>query len=110
MGSSEVPAFTLHPDRFFDADATVRRIARDLYAEMAPLPLVCPHGHVDPSLLSEDRAFAVKHWLEKAAPNSFPEGRVKVIAHGQTEPVASNADEAGRAKNRRVVIVLGTSR
>src|SRR3954454_7002861 len=57
MGSSDVPAFTLHPDRFFDADASVRRIARELYAETAPLPLVCPHGHVDPSLLSEDRAF-----------------------------------------------------
>ncbi|MEO8560930.1 MAG: glucuronate isomerase [bacterium] len=57
MGSSDVPAFTLNPDRFFDADATVRRIARDIYEGIAALPLVCPHGHVDPSLLAEDRAF-----------------------------------------------------
>ena len=57
MGSSEVSAFTLNPDRFFDADTEVRRGARELYAEMATLPLVCPHGHVDPSLLAEDRAF-----------------------------------------------------
>jgi len=57
MGSSEAPAFSLDPDRFFDAEAGVRRIARELYEQIAGLPLVCPHGHVDPSLLSEDRAF-----------------------------------------------------
>jgi OOP family OmpA-OmpF porin len=74
------------------------------------------HGHTDNQgspeanqKLSEDRAFAVKQWLEKQAPTSFPEGRVKVVAHGQTEPVAPNASPDGRAKNRRVVIVLGTS-
>ena len=74
------------------------------------------HGHTDDSgnadanmRLSEGRAFAVKKWLETKAPTSFPEGRIKVIAHGQMEPVASNATPDGRAKNRRVVIVLGTS-
>ena len=74
------------------------------------------HGHTDNAgvadanmKLSEDRAFAVKAWLEKNAPSNFPEGRVKVIAHGQTEPVAPNTTAEGRAKNRRVVIVLGTA-
>ena len=74
------------------------------------------HGHTDNAgaadanmKLSEDRAFAVKAWLEKQAPSSFPEGRVKVVAHGQTEPVAPNSTPDGRAKNRRVVIVLGTA-
>lgn len=67
------------------------------------------HGSVDGNQrLSEDRALAVKHWLEQKAPASFPEGRIKVVAHGQSEPVASNATAEGRAKNRRVVIVLGT--
>src|SRR5947208_1443209 len=51
------PAFSLHPDRFFDAEPSVRRVARTLYEEMRAMPLVCPHGHVDPSLLAEDRAF-----------------------------------------------------
>ena len=32
-------------------------------------------------------------------------GRVKVFAHGQSEPVESNASAGGRAKNRRVEIV-----
>jgi glucuronate isomerase len=59
VGSSAVsaPAFSLHPDRFFDSDPAVRAAARELYEDMRQLPLVCPHGHVDPSLLSEDRAF-----------------------------------------------------
>jgi len=74
------------------------------------------HGHTDAAgnadanmALSEQRAFAVKKWLEGRAPASFPEGRIKVVAHGQNEPVAPNGTADGRAKNRRVVIVLGTS-
>jgi glucuronate isomerase len=50
-------ALTLHPDRFFDSDAAIRRVARELYAETSGLPLVCPHGHVDPSLLAENAPF-----------------------------------------------------
>src|SRR5688572_13289113 len=47
----------MHPDRFFDPEPSVLRVARELYAETRDLPLVCPHGHVDPAILSEDRAF-----------------------------------------------------
>ncbi|MFW5972487.1 MAG: glucuronate isomerase [Bacteroidota bacterium] len=47
----------LHPDRFFGPDENVRRIARDLFAEVEHLPLICPHGHVPPQLLADDRAF-----------------------------------------------------
>jgi glucuronate isomerase len=59
VGSSDVPApeFSLHPDRYFDPDPAIRRAAREVYEETSDLPLVCPHGHVDPSLLAEDRAF-----------------------------------------------------
>src|SRR4029079_3728488 len=74
------------------------------------------HGHTDAQgaadanmRLSEERAFAVKRWLEQSAPSSFPEGRVKVVAHGQNEPVAPNGTAEGRRKHRSVVIVLGTS-
>ena len=59
--------------------------------------------------LSEERAFAVKQWLESQSASNFPEGRVKVFAHGMTQPVAPNTTAEGRAKNRRVEIVLGTS-
>jgi len=72
------------------------------------------HGHTDnvgdPAAnmgLSEKRAFAIRKWLETKSPSNFPEGRVNVFAHGQTNPVAPNDTPAGRAKNRRVNIVLG---
>jgi OOP family OmpA-OmpF porin len=94
--------------------ATLKQLMNDLV--VASGTLVEIHGHTDNQgsadanmKLSEDRAFAVKTWLEKQAPSSFPDGRVKVVAHGQTEPVAPNTSEDGRAKNRRVVIVLGTT-
>jgi len=48
---------SLNADRFFDPDPQVRRVARELYAETSRLPLVCPHGHVDPALLAEDAPF-----------------------------------------------------
>ena len=74
------------------------------------------HGHTDSQgnptsnmALSEARAFAVRHWLEKQSPVNFPEGRVRVFAHGQQNPVAPNSTPEGRAQNRRVEIVLGTT-
>ncbi len=45
---------TLHPDRLFPADPTTRAIARALYAQIADLPIVSPHGHVDPSWFVSD--------------------------------------------------------
>src|SRR5262245_11260353 len=47
----------LHEDRFFDADPAIRRVARALYDEIRELPLVCPHGHVDPRLLADNEPF-----------------------------------------------------
>ena len=47
----------LHPDRFFSPIPAVREIARELYAAVADLPLVCPHGHVPPALLADDESF-----------------------------------------------------
>ncbi|MBN1442912.1 MAG: glucuronate isomerase [Planctomycetes bacterium] len=47
----------LHPDRFFDPDPQIREVARDLYAMVRDLPLICPHGHVDPAILAENRPF-----------------------------------------------------
>ena len=41
-------------DRLFPADPTTRAIARELYAEVRGLPLISPHGHVDPAMLADD--------------------------------------------------------
>ncbi|HHE55406.1 MAG TPA: glucuronate isomerase [Caldithrix abyssi] len=47
----------LHPDRFFDPDSQVRKIARELYEEHKNLPIISPHGHVDPKILAENTPF-----------------------------------------------------
>jgi glucuronate isomerase len=44
----------LDPDRLFPADARTRSIARSLYAEVAGLPIISPHGHTDPKWFATD--------------------------------------------------------
>ena len=39
--------------RYFSSDPTRRKIATDLYETVASLPLICPHGHVDPRLFAD---------------------------------------------------------
>ncbi len=46
----------LPADRFFDPNPAQRRVARRLYDQVADLPLICPHGHVDPRLLADEEA------------------------------------------------------
>lgn len=46
-----------HADRGFDPEPSVRRAARALYEETRGLPIVSPHGHVDPRILAENRPF-----------------------------------------------------
>jgi glucuronate isomerase len=47
-----------HPDRLLPAEPAVRDIARELYASVRDLPIVSPHGHVDPALIADDVPFA----------------------------------------------------
>ena len=47
----------LNPYRFFDSDSEVRKIAMELYSSIKNLPIVCPHGHVDPSYLAENKPY-----------------------------------------------------
>ena len=47
----------LHPDRLFPADPAVRALARELYGEVAGLPIVSPHGHTDPAWFATDAPF-----------------------------------------------------
>ncbi|HNT22844.1 MAG TPA: glucuronate isomerase [Anaerolineales bacterium] len=46
----------LSPDRLFTPEPNTRNLARELYQAVANLPLVCPHGHVDPRLFSDPNA------------------------------------------------------
>jgi len=97
-----------------EAQIGLRAMFKDLV--VASGTVVEVHGHTDNvgsvdknQKLSESRAFAVKKWLEEQSSANFPEGRVKVFAHGSAEPLEANDTAEGRAKNRRVEIVLGLS-
>jgi glucuronate isomerase len=46
----------LPPDRYFHPEPTRRSLARELYESVRDLPIVSPHGHVDPALLADPDA------------------------------------------------------
>ena len=43
-------------DRYLGPDAAQRSVARDIYEGVAGLPIISPHGHVDPRLLADPEA------------------------------------------------------
>jgi hypothetical protein len=47
----------LHPDRLFPADPDTRAIARRLYAEVAHLPILSPHGHTQARWFADNQPF-----------------------------------------------------
>jgi glucuronate isomerase len=47
------PKIFLAGDRYFNPDPRQREIAQHLYEMIADLPLVCPHGHVDPRMFAD---------------------------------------------------------
>lgn len=56
--TTAAPALRLHPDRLLPPEPGVRAIARRLYEVVRDLPILSPHGHVDPRLLLDDEPFA----------------------------------------------------
>ena len=50
-------AIDLHEDRYFSSDPAQRKIARDLYNQVKNLPIISPHGHVDPNLFVNNTPF-----------------------------------------------------
>jgi outer membrane protein OmpA-like peptidoglycan-associated protein len=67
-------------------------------------------GQQDANLkLSRARADAVKGYLMTNAASGFPDSRVRTRGLGDTQPIGSNATADGRAKNRRVEVILGTT-
>lgn len=49
-------SWQLEEDRCFSPEPSQRKVARALYESVKDLPLVCPHGHVDPHLLANPSA------------------------------------------------------
>lgn len=47
----------LNPYRFFDPQENVHSLAYEIYQDIKDLPIVSPHGHVDPRLLATNEPF-----------------------------------------------------
>jgi glucuronate isomerase len=75
-------ALVLDEDRYFDPDPAIRRVARELYRGTRDLPIVSPHGHVDPLLLADDAPFP-----EPAALLVLPDHYVLRMLYSQGIPL-----------------------
>jgi glucuronate isomerase len=72
----------LDPDRLLPADAALRPVARRLYEAVRDLPIISPHGHVDPRMLRDDAPFA-----DPAALFIQPDHYVTRILHAHGVPL-----------------------
>lgn len=105
------------PDILFDTnEATLKPGAKVTLAKLAGILLIMPElnlrieGHTDSTgsadynqRLSERRAASVDEFL---ADQGIASGRMTSAGYGQDRPIADNATKQGRAKNRRVEIVI----
>jgi outer membrane protein OmpA-like peptidoglycan-associated protein len=93
-----------------EAKQVLKQMADKLLAENKNIYIEI-QGHTDTSgkaarnlVLSRERAEAVRNYLHNAC--GIPLHRLAVAAYGGDKPVADNASKEGRARNRRVVVVV----
>ena len=107
------------PEELIFASADRERdIARELHAVAARLPLICPHGHVDPALLAEDQPFGdparllvvPDHYVTRMLlSQGIPPGRLGVPARdGSGEPVETDGRAIWRLLAKHWHLFRGT--
>ena len=102
---------------FDSGESTLRQQSFDLLAKVEKAIDVFPRseliveGHTDSyggddlnQKLSQDRAESVQQYMINAM--RIPSYRLIAVGYGETNPVANNETEAGRAKNRRIDVVI----
>ena len=92
------------------AKAALDGFAEELAARNAGVYIEI-QGHTDSTggeasnlKLGHERAEAVRRYLNQA--HGFPLHRTSVISYGESQPVADNGTREGRARNRRVGLVV----
>ena len=100
----DVGSYSLKPE----FRATLDKVAESL--KQYPDSLIDVYGHTDSTgsdaynqTLSENRARTVANYLQMQGVNA---ARIRSQGYGETMPVADNATEEGRRKNRRVEIKI----
>ena len=102
---------------FDSGKANLRQDSFDLLAKVEKAIDVFPRseliveGHTDSyggdesnQRLSQDRAESIQQYMINAM--RIPSYRLIAIGYGETNPVANNETESGRAKNRRIDVVI----
>lgn len=97
------------------ARTTLKKLERELAVNEFYIEL---HGHTDSDgddllniKLSQARARAVQEYLTGRSSAVFPTERfTQVTGHGEDEPVSDNDTSGGKARNRRVEVVIGSGR
>jgi glucuronate isomerase len=79
-------AMTLNADRLLPVEPRARAVARRLYDSVRDLPLISPHGHVDPGLLLDNAPFS-----DPAALFVTPDHYITRLLHADGVPL----DELG---------------
>jgi glucuronate isomerase len=104
------------PDLNLAAGDRERDITRDLHALVADLPLICPHGHVDPGLIADDRPFpdpaqllvVPDHYVTRMLlSQGIPPGRLGVPSPGG-EPVETDGRAIWRLLAQHWYLFRGT--
>lgn len=83
--------------------ARVKELNRPVYLEIQGFT-DSRGGESYNEMLGQRRAEAVRRYLNKE--HQFPLVRMSTVSYGEADPVDSNKTRAGRAKNRRVVVVV----
>lgn len=91
-----------------EADGTLKQLIPLIGEAQSTIEI---HGYTDNSgtddinkSLSRARAGAVAAWITKQT--NLPTRQMQIRGLGSADPVASNATDTGRAKNRRVVVTI----
>jgi chemotaxis protein MotB len=98
----------------YGAEETLRTVGADL-ARNYPQQMIGIEGHTDNALAGSSQAAGAQH-LSVAQATAVYDALVRaggmaptqlfVVGHGPNHPVVSNATEAGRARNRRIELVI----